>query len=171
MILVHVMVLIAQAIQLGSLSAAAGALPRSWATLALDYGFFWAIALTTVPSPIAPRTGSGHYGRDESAVVAASIRSHTPRRQRAPRRRYRLILLEDVVGLIDVFKGEFHGDELLMDDERTNTAAPNLAGKLEFVRLGLRIVDPDQVIIRTQAKRAERRVDGMRLRLQRQRLP
>jgi hypothetical protein len=87
------------------------------------------------------------------------------------RRRYRLILLEDVVGLIDVFEGEFHGDELLMDDERTNTAAPNLAGKLEFVRLGLRFVDPDQVIIRTQAKRAERWVDGMRLRLQRQRLP
>jgi hypothetical protein len=78
--LVYAMMLIAQAIQLGSLSAAAGALPRSWATVALDYGFFWAIALTTVPLPFLRRLGRGRTAPGPQAVVVRSVGSieHVP---------------------------------------------------------------------------------------------
>lgn len=86
------------------------------------------------------------------------------------RKLYRMVALENVVGLIDVFEGDFSGDTLVMDDERSGTAAPSLSGKLEFARIRLRIGGADEAQIDFLVKRDGAWVDGARYRMRRQHL-
>lgn len=84
------------------------------------------------------------------------------------RKVYRMVALENVVGLIDVFEGVFVGDTLVMDDERSGTSAPNMSGRLEFLRISFRMVNENEAQLSFQAKHNDQWVDGMRLRLTRQ---
>jgi hypothetical protein len=85
------------------------------------------------------------------------------------RKVYRMVALENFVGLIDVYEGQFDGDTLVVDNERSGTSAPNVAGRLEFARFSIQLVSADLVQIDLQTKRDGQWRDGLRLRLERQR--
>jgi hypothetical protein len=51
------------------------------------------------------------------------------------RRAYRMVLFEDVVGLIDLYEGKFSGDSLTFTNKESGTYGPNMRGELEPVRM------------------------------------
>lgn len=53
------------------------------------------------------------------------------------RKVYRMVALEDVVGIADLFIGNFEGETLVLSNQSTGTYGPNMRGELEPVRIGI----------------------------------
>ncbi|MBP6011412.1 MAG: hypothetical protein KBA31_04210 [Alphaproteobacteria bacterium] len=83
------------------------------------------------------------------------------------RRVYRLAMMDGIVGLMDIFEGERVGDQIVLDDVRTNTPGPNLRGDLEYVQMTLSFPVPDQFLIAVRARREGRWVEMLRYELAR----
>jgi hypothetical protein len=81
------------------------------------------------------------------------------------RKVYRMTLQENLVGLLDVFEGDFQGDTLIMDDLKSGTAPPNMNGKLEFTRISIALPAQGPALIVFAAKRKGEWVDGFRITL------
>jgi hypothetical protein len=86
------------------------------------------------------------------------------------RKTYRMALIENIVGLLDIFEGGFNGDTLWVDNRRTGTMGPNMAGQLEANRMALRFDGADAFTLTIQAWRDNGWVDGMRYRFTRLRV-
>lgn len=78
------------------------------------------------------------------------------------RREYRAIIRENVVGLIDVFEGQFEDDVLVLDNRTTGTAGPSMDGRVEPNRLRLQMEGADRFILYIDAWRGDRWVEGAR---------
>lgn len=75
------------------------------------------------------------------------------------RRVFRLAMMDGIVGLMDIFEGVREGDQVVLDDVRTNTPGPNMRGDLECIRMALSFPGPDRFRIAAQARREGRWVD------------
>ncbi|TXH72180.1 MAG: DUF1579 domain-containing protein [Lysobacteraceae bacterium] len=89
------------------------------------------------------------------------------------RKRYRMAVLENVVGLMDIYEGEWQGDALQLDDKRTGTSAPGANGQLIFARFVVRFESPARARITMQAWRKHSDeegawVDGIRIAMDKQ---
>jgi hypothetical protein len=78
------------------------------------------------------------------------------------RRVFRLAMMDGIVGLMDIFEGIREGDQVVLDDVRTNTPGPNMRGDLEYLRMALSFPGPDRFRIAVQAQREGRWVDMLR---------
>jgi Protein of unknown function (DUF1579) len=79
------------------------------------------------------------------------------------RNTYRMAVLENVVGLMDIYEGEWQGDALLLDDKRTGTSAPGVSGRLMFARFVFRFDGPTRMRITMQTWQKDVWVDHIRI--------